>query len=158
MERTINRYKIFVYTKKTNIILMVSRNRRQISRLNMIYIVNYNSRLNIINFCSPIARYLELRDYLWSMYASAAQYNHPPGYPVTRICDAIDGAFSVNGTLSKVAAGVFAYRGNLSCYINEPRNETETDVGWRWQVIFLVETSVNKKLTQLELLILPICF
>ncbi|XP_023511789.1 lysosomal Pro-X carboxypeptidase-like [Cucurbita pepo subsp. pepo] len=81
--------------------------------------------------CRRIARYLELRDYLWSMYASAAQYNHPPGYPVTRICDAIDGA--VNGTLGKIAAGVFAYRGNLSCYINEPRNETETDVGWRWQ-------------------------
>lgn len=71
------------------------------------------------------------------MYASAAQYNHPPRYPVTRICGAIDRTFSGNGTLSKIAAGVFAYRGNLSCYINEPRNATETDVGWQWQVRFL---------------------
>ncbi|KAA0033354.1 hypothetical protein IC582_026830 [Cucumis melo] len=83
--------------------------------------------------CRPLRGYFELEDYLWSMYASAAQYNHPPKYPVTRICDAIDGTYSVNGTLSKIAAGVFAFRGSISCYINEPRNETETDVGWRWQ-------------------------
>lgn len=95
-------------------------------------------------FSSPLQGYFELEDYLWSMYATAAQYNHPPRYPVTRICDAIDGTSSVNGTLTKIAAGVFAYRGNVSCYINEPRNETETDVGWRWQVIFLVDTSVYK--------------
>lgn len=93
-------------------------------------------------FCSPLRRYSELENYLWSMYASAAQYNHPPRYPVTRICDAIDGASSVNGTLTKIAAAVFAYRGNVSCYINHPTNETETDVGWRWQVNFLVHISV----------------
>lgn len=68
------------------------------------------------------------------MYAGAAQYNHPPRYPVTRICGGIDGAYSGSGTISKIASGVFAYKGNLSCYNLEPRNDTETDVGWRWQV------------------------
>ncbi|XP_022140665.1 lysosomal Pro-X carboxypeptidase-like [Momordica charantia] len=83
--------------------------------------------------CRPLRSSSELEDYLWSVYATAAQYNHPPKYPVTRICGAIDRASSGNGIISKIAAGVFAYRGNLSCYINEPRNATETDVGWRWQ-------------------------
>ncbi|XP_022944256.1 lysosomal Pro-X carboxypeptidase-like [Cucurbita moschata] len=83
--------------------------------------------------CSPLRSSTELENYLWSVYASAAQYNHPAKYPVNRICGAIDGTYSGNGILSKIAAGVFAYRGKLSCYINEPRNATETDVGWRWQ-------------------------
>ncbi|KAG6570832.1 Lysosomal Pro-X carboxypeptidase, partial [Cucurbita argyrosperma subsp. sororia] len=83
--------------------------------------------------CSPLGSSTELENYLWSVYASAAQYNHPAKYPVNRICGAIDGTYSGNGILSKIAAGVFAYRGKLSCYINEPRNATETDVGWRWQ-------------------------
>ncbi|KAG6570833.1 Lysosomal Pro-X carboxypeptidase, partial [Cucurbita argyrosperma subsp. sororia] len=83
--------------------------------------------------CSPLNSYSQLEDYLWSMYAGAAQYNQPPRYPVTRICDGIDGASSGSGTLGKIAAGVFAYEGKLSCYNLEPKNETETDVGWRWQ-------------------------
>ena len=85
-------------------------------------------------FSSPLRSSTELENYLWSVYASAAQYNHPAKHPVNRICGAIDGTYSGNGILSKIAAGVFAYRGKLSCYINEPRNATETDVGWRWQV------------------------
>lgn len=87
-------------------------------------------------FSSPLRSSTQLENYLWFMYASAAQYNHPSSYPVTRICDAIDRTYS-NGTLGKIAAGVFAYRGNLSCYINEPINTTETTVGWQWQVRFL---------------------
>lgn len=83
---------------------------------------------------SPLNSSSQLEDYLWSMYAGAAQYNHPPRYPVTRICGGIDGASPGSGIISKVAAGVFAYKGNLSCYNIGPRSETETDVGWRWQV------------------------
>lgn len=69
------------------------------------------------------------------MYAGAAQYDRPPRYPVTVICRGIDGASSTDDILTKIFAGVVAYTGNRSCYINQPRNETETDVGWRWQVI-----------------------
>ncbi|KAL0537844.1 hypothetical protein IC582_026833 [Cucumis melo] len=83
--------------------------------------------------CSPLNSSSQLEDYLWSMYAGAAQYNHPPRYPVTRICGGIDGASPGSGIISKVAAGVFAYKGNLPCYNIGPRNDTETDVGWRWQ-------------------------
>ena len=87
---------------------------------------------------SPLENFFQLKDYLWTMYTAAAQYNRPPRYPVTRICDAIDGASSGSGIVGRIAAGVFAYKGNLSCYQIQPRDETETDVGWRWQVIFLL--------------------
>ncbi|XP_023541432.1 lysosomal Pro-X carboxypeptidase-like [Cucurbita pepo subsp. pepo] len=85
------------------------------------------------NSCSPLENFFQLKDYLWTMYTAAAQYNRPPRYPVTRICDAIDGASSGSGIVGRIAAGVFAYKGNLSCYQIQPRDETETDVGWRWQ-------------------------
>lgn len=126
------------------------------SKIQVIHCCTYNLFVSfcLLCFClllfifsSPLRGYFELEDYLWSMYASAAQYNHPPKYPVTRICDAIDGTYSVNGTLSKIAAGVFAFRGSVSCYINEPRNETETDVGWRWQVLFTYIFSDSKLIT-----------
>lgn len=68
------------------------------------------------------------------MYTGAAQYNRPPRYPVTVVCGGIDGASHGNDTLSKIFAGVVAYRGNKSCYVNEPKNKSETDVGWGWQV------------------------
>lgn len=67
------------------------------------------------------------------MYSGAAQYNKPPTYPVNRVCSGVDGD-SGNDTLTKIFAGVFAYRGNRSCYINAPTNVSETKLGWRWQV------------------------
>ena len=81
---------------------------------------------------SPLKNSSQLEDYLWFIYTVAVQYDHPPRYPVTRICDAIDGASSGSGMVGRIAAGVFAYKGNLSCYKNQPRDETKTDVGWRW--------------------------
>ncbi|KAK9939961.1 hypothetical protein M0R45_016640 [Rubus argutus] len=83
--------------------------------------------------CRPLTNSSELKDYLDSMYSGAAQYNDPPRYPVTMICGGIDGASSTDDILTKIFAGVVAYNGNWSCYVNQPRNETETDVGWRWQ-------------------------
>ena len=68
------------------------------------------------------------------MYSGAAQYNHPPDYPVTIVCGGIDGALSNTSILGKIFAGVVAYRGIRSCYVNPPRNISETSVGWRWQV------------------------
>lgn len=83
--------------------------------------------------CSQLLKSSVLEDYLMLMYTGAAQYNRPPRYPVTVVCGGIDGASHGNDTLSKIFAGVVAYRGNKSCYVNAPKNKSETDVGWRWQ-------------------------
>lgn len=83
--------------------------------------------------CSLLNNSSELKDYLKSVYARAAQYDSPPRYPVTVVCGGIDGASSGNDTLSKIFAGLVAYRGNRSCYVNQPGNLSETDIGWGWQ-------------------------
>lgn len=90
-----------------------------------------------VTFCSPLNQSYELIEYLESMYTYAAQYNQPPRYPVSVICKGIDRASFGSDILSKIYAGVVAYRGNGTCKVNAPRNITETDVGWRWQVIAL---------------------
>lgn len=76
----------------------------------------------------------ELKEYLINMYASAAQYNHPPRYPVTVICGGIDKGSFGSDILSKIYAGVVALRGNTTCKVNDPSNVSETTLGWRWQV------------------------
>lgn len=83
----------------------------------------------------PLEDSYELKGYLRLMYAYAAQYNDPPNYPVNMVCGGIDGAAFGNDIISKIFAGVVAYGGNMSCYVNPPTNETETSVGFRWQVI-----------------------
>ncbi|KAG8644685.1 hypothetical protein MANES_11G154400v8 [Manihot esculenta] len=84
--------------------------------------------------CKPLADSDELKNYLDSMYSSAAQYNKPPTYPVNIICRGIDGSSDTeNDTLSKIVAGLFAYKGDRSCYINAATNVSETGEGWRWQ-------------------------
>ncbi|CAN1171697.1 Lysosomal Pro-X carboxypeptidase [Linum perenne] len=75
-----------------------------------------------------------LKDSIGDMYARAAQYNRPPTYPVDKICKAIDGA-SENDTLGKIFAAIVAYQGIKKCYINEPVEPSETNVGWGWQSI-----------------------
>ncbi|KAL4365098.1 hypothetical protein HN51_025645 [Arachis hypogaea] len=88
---------------------------------------------NKFNTCYPLNNSSDLISYLVSMYASAAQYNHPPTYPVTMICNAIDKAFFENDTLNKIYAGVVAFTGNATCKVNAPQNVTDTTQGWRWQ-------------------------
>ncbi|KAE8691821.1 putative Serine carboxypeptidase S28 family protein [Hibiscus syriacus] len=83
--------------------------------------------------CKPLKSSSELKNELGNMYATAAQYNQPPRYPVTVVCGGIDGANEKQDILSKIFAGVAAYRVNRSCYINQPTNGSETAVGWRWQ-------------------------
>jgi lysosomal Pro-X carboxypeptidase len=75
-----------------------------------------------------------VKDYLETIYASAAQYNHPPRYPVNIVCGGIDGAPFGTDVLTKIFAGAVAYSGNQSCYVNGPKNISETTDGWRWQV------------------------
>ncbi|KAK0606274.1 hypothetical protein LWI29_035975 [Acer saccharum] len=84
--------------------------------------------------CNPLKRASELKNYLEFIYASAAQYNRPPRYPVTVVCGGIDGEAFGSDILSKIFAGVVAYYGgNRSCYVNAPTNLSETTVGWNWQ-------------------------
>ncbi|RHN75383.1 putative lysosomal Pro-Xaa carboxypeptidase [Medicago truncatula] len=85
------------------------------------------------NTCRPLNHSFELSEDLESMYTSAAQYNHPPDYPVTVICSGIDKASFGNNILDKIYSGVVAYKGNGTCKVNNPKNISETDVGWRWQ-------------------------
>ncbi|KAH9700249.1 prolylcarboxypeptidase-like protein [Citrus sinensis] len=88
----------------------------------------------------PLKDSYELEDFLESMYANAAQYNQPPKYPVNMLCGGIDGEAlgSDNDILSKIFAGAVATKGNKSCYVNPPINESETTVGFRWQDIKLI--------------------
>ncbi|CAN1252765.1 Lysosomal Pro-X carboxypeptidase [Linum perenne] len=82
--------------------------------------------------CLPLKDVSLLKDSIGDMYARAAQYNTPPTYPVDKICKAIDGA-SENDTLGKIFAAIVAYQGIKKCYINEPVEPSETNVGWGWQ-------------------------
>ncbi|KAL4284317.1 hypothetical protein GQ457_16G009150 [Hibiscus cannabinus] len=93
--------------------------------------------------CEPLKDSFELKDKLVDMYAGAAQYNAPPTYPVTVVCGGIDGANEKQDILSKIFAGVVAYEGNRSCYINQPTDASETDVGWRWQTCSEMVTPVG---------------
>ncbi|XP_030522324.1 lysosomal Pro-X carboxypeptidase-like [Rhodamnia argentea] len=84
--------------------------------------------------CKPLKSGDELKDYLMSLYAGAAQYDDPARNPVTVICNGIDGANATeNGVLGKIFAGVVAYHVNSPCYVNPPTNVSETDLGWGWQ-------------------------
>ncbi|RDX79805.1 Lysosomal Pro-X carboxypeptidase, partial [Mucuna pruriens] len=85
------------------------------------------------NTCHTLKQPYELIDYLRLMYSYAAQYNQPPRYPVSVICGGIDEASLGSDILSRIYAGVVAYKGNTTCKVNGPTNVSETTVGWRWQ-------------------------
>lgn len=42
--------------------------------------------------CNPLIQSIELTSYLEHIYTFSAQYNAPPNYPVTQICNGIDQA------------------------------------------------------------------
>ncbi|KAF8396468.1 hypothetical protein HHK36_018091 [Tetracentron sinense] len=82
----------------------------------------------------PLNTSSELKDYLDTIYAEAAQYDRPPTYPVTVVCGGIDGAPKGTDILGRVFAGFAAFRGNRSCYDPTEFNyPSETSVGWGWQ-------------------------
>ncbi|BAT99185.1 hypothetical protein VIGAN_10058100 [Vigna angularis var. angularis] len=85
------------------------------------------------NTCHLLKQPDELINFLRLMYGYGAQYNEPPKYPVNVICGGIDGASLGSDILSKIYAGVVALKGNTTCTVNGPTNESETTVGWRWQ-------------------------
>ncbi|XP_045801774.1 lysosomal Pro-X carboxypeptidase-like [Trifolium pratense] len=87
------------------------------------------------NTCYPLNQSFELSNYLGEMYTAAAQYNHPPEYPVTMICNGIDEASFGDTILDKIYSGVVAKEGNGTCrFINNSlKYISETYVGWEWQ-------------------------
>ncbi|KAI8524206.1 hypothetical protein RHMOL_Rhmol13G0132100 [Rhododendron molle] len=89
--------------------------------------------------CGPLSDAAELKDFLIGTYAGAAQYDMPPSYPVTQICGGIDGAKG-NDVLGKIYAGLVAYYGNQTCFVNQIDGTTPSaddsdvaDLGWGWQ-------------------------
>ncbi|KAF1883193.1 hypothetical protein Lal_00003377 [Lupinus albus] len=87
----------------------------------------------IFNTCNPLNNSSDLKNYLYSVYTSAAQYSRPPRYRVTVICGGIDGASSENDILSKIGAGLVAYRGDKTCTVDSTTNVSETNMNWKWQ-------------------------
>ncbi|KAH7836337.1 hypothetical protein Vadar_000047 [Vaccinium darrowii] len=85
--------------------------------------------------CNPLSNSEEIKEYLIRIYARAAQYDMPPLYPVTQVCGGIDGAKEGTDILGKIFAGLVAFIGNQTCYINSDIDNTpsETDIGWSWQ-------------------------
>ncbi|XP_057781884.1 uncharacterized protein LOC131000129 [Salvia miltiorrhiza] len=82
--------------------------------------------------CSKLKYSWELKNFLYSMYSSAAQYNAPPKYPVTEVCRGVDGAPERSDVIGRIFAGMASYYGKRSCY-NMTSQPSETSVGWRWQ-------------------------
>ncbi|XP_022883545.1 lysosomal Pro-X carboxypeptidase-like isoform X2 [Olea europaea var. sylvestris] len=84
--------------------------------------------------CSQLKSSKELKFYLERMYSGAAQYNHPPNYPVTLVCNGIDGAPNATDIIGRIFAGVVSYRGKQKCYDTNATSYTiDTRLGWKWQ-------------------------
>ena len=70
------------------------------------------------------------------MYSIAAQYDRPPMYPVTIVCNGIDGGLQGTDILGRIFSGIVASRGNKSCYdMGQSSFPSETEEGWNWQVM-----------------------
>lgn len=76
----------------------------------------------------------ELKEYLIGVYASAAQYDAPPTYPVTQVCGGIDRAPSGTDLLGRIIDGVDAFSGDTNCHETDDTHLDETDQAWAWQV------------------------
>ncbi|KAL3619996.1 hypothetical protein CASFOL_034908 [Castilleja foliolosa] len=87
------------------------------------------------NTCSPLKNSDELKDFLESIYATAAQYDAPPSYPVSIVCKGIDGAPKNTDIVGRIFAGLVAYgRNKTTCFdINKYNTPSESDIGWGWQ-------------------------
>ncbi|KAL0732137.1 hypothetical protein Bca4012_028231 [Brassica carinata] len=82
--------------------------------------------------CNTLNNTFELKNFLDTIYASAAQYNSNQ-YPVASLCEAINtGANSENDLLGQIFAGVVDYKGNRSCYPISVQ-PTEDSIAWKWQ-------------------------
>ncbi|XP_059639256.1 uncharacterized protein LOC132281577 [Cornus florida] len=82
--------------------------------------------------CKPLNSSKLLKDFLETKYAYAAQYNGPTRYPVTKMCEAIDGTPKGTDILGQIFAGLVAHAGKKSCYnmTSAPRID---EGAWHWQ-------------------------
>lgn len=78
----------------------------------------------------------ELKDFLDFMYTTAAQYDHPPDYPVTMVCKGIDGAPAGTDIIGRIFAGFVSYTENQTTCLDTSwyNYPSQTSVGWDWQV------------------------
>ncbi|XP_071719796.1 uncharacterized protein [Rutidosis leptorrhynchoides] len=84
--------------------------------------------------CEPLNDSSDLKNFLDTMYASAAQYDSPPRYPTAQICKGIDGASNATDILDRVFSGMVSYyQSDRPCY-NLTSKVDQTSVGWQWQV------------------------
>ncbi|KAL5800390.1 hypothetical protein ACOSQ4_033274 [Xanthoceras sorbifolium] len=83
--------------------------------------------------CKPLKDGSELKDYLDTLYCTAAQYDRPPRYPVTVVCNGIDGAPQNGDTLDRIFSGIVAFIGSKPCYNFSEFFSSETLQGWQWQ-------------------------
>ena len=85
----------------------------------------------------------ELKDYLESIYSVATQYDRPPRYPVTIVCNGIDGGLKGTDVLGRIFSGIVALKGDRSCYVmGNSSFPSETDDGWDWQVMETIHTLI----------------
>ncbi|CAK9150487.1 unnamed protein product [Ilex paraguariensis] len=82
--------------------------------------------------CELLNKSSDLKDYLDSIYCGAAQYDHPPRYPVTQVCGGIDGASEGTDILDRIFAGMIGLVGNQSCYdMSQDYDPSESEWGWQ---------------------------
>ncbi|KAK1375715.1 lysosomal Pro-X carboxypeptidase-like [Heracleum sosnowskyi] len=82
--------------------------------------------------CKQLRDSEELKYYLSSMYAGAAQYDAPPTYPVTQVCGGINGAPNGTDILGRIISGIDAYS-DKKCHDTDDTLSDESDMGWNWQ-------------------------
>ena len=65
------------------------------------------------------------------MYSIAAQYDRPPMYPVTVVCNGIDGGLQGTDILGRIFSGIVASRGNNLAMIwgNQVFHQKQKKVG-----------------------------
>ena len=79
-----------------------------------------------------------LKDYLNTLFATAAQYDRPPSYPVTVVCKGIDGGANGIDILGRIFSGMVAYyKEDKKCFDLDAFFSADTLSGWDWQVIHI---------------------
>lgn len=86
------------------------------------------------SFCRPLDNSGDFKVVLELIYAIAAQYDSPPSYPVSQVCERIDGANEGTDILGRIFAGFVAVAGNMTCYPFKEYYTTSKLDGWTWQV------------------------
>ncbi|KAI8529067.1 hypothetical protein RHMOL_Rhmol12G0196800 [Rhododendron molle] len=88
--------------------------------------------------CAPLDNSGDFKGVLELIYAIAAQYDSPPSYPVSQVCERINGANEGTDILGRIFAGFVAVAGNMTCYPFKEYYTTSKLDGWTWQDIKLV--------------------